>query len=72
MPPKQVDSPVPKIQQAPSEKELEAINAYLTQKPDFQKLLDEDKANSQAATTATETDYSRQLKQALDEIQKTS
>lgn len=72
MSPKQVDNPVPKIQQTPSEKELEAINAYLAQKPDFQKLLDEDQATPKAATTATETEYSRQLKQAFDDIQKTS
>lgn len=63
MPPKQTSSPKPTQQQ------LDAINAYLAQKPDFDKLVAEAKANSIEANELPKptTDYERKLREAVKE-----
>lgn len=49
----------------PSKTELDAINAYLSQKPDFESLLKEAPANSQPTTKPEETEYERRLRHAI-------
>ena len=64
MPPK---SSSKQKQHGPTQQELEAINNYLSQKPDFDKLLEEAKQNPQPALPRHETDYDRQLSEAVAE-----
>ena len=52
--------------QGPSKRELEAINKYLAQRPDFEKLLNEAAAESTTGTSKREaTEYERALKEAI-------
>ncbi|KAK5128709.1 hypothetical protein LTR85_000042 [Meristemomyces frigidus] len=64
MPPK---TTVPPHQESkgPSKQELDAINTYLAQKPDFNKLIDEAKQNPQTLPKKQETDYDAKLHEAL-------
>lgn len=70
MPPKTAVAPHPKTK-SPSKPELDAINAYIAQKPDFDKLIDEAKQNPQSVPEKQTTDYDRKLyagvKESLDE-----
>lgn len=50
----------------PTKQELDAINKYLSQKPDFDKLIAEAKADPVKPTaTEPETDYNRQISTAV-------
>lgn len=72
MPPKPSASSTQKPK-GPSKQELEAINAYLTQKPDFDKLIAETKANPQPAPERKLSEYERKVKEAVKaSVEKTS
>ena len=64
MPPKATLS---KQQGGPTKQELEAINQYLAQKPDFAKLASESGADQQASTDKNQTDYDQKLQEAVKE-----
>lgn len=52
--------------QGPSKQELEAINKYLAQRPDFDKLLNQAPVETTAGTSKKEaTEYERALKEAV-------
>lgn len=70
MPPKTAVAPHQTTKGSPKA-ELNAINAYIAQKPDFDKLIDEAKQNPQSVPEKQTTDYDRKLyagvKESLDE-----
>jgi len=49
----------------PSKQELDAINTYLSQKPDFDKLVQEAKQNPSKQTEKQQTEYDRKLNEAV-------
>lgn len=51
----------------PSKQELDAINAYLAEKPDFHKLVAEATKNGPVQIERTETEYDRKLNAAVKE-----
>lgn len=61
MPPKTAVAPHQETK-GPSKPELDAINAYLAQKPDFDKLIDEAKRKPQSQPEKQTTDYERKLR----------
>lgn len=65
MPPKVSSSTHSSKPPGPTKEQLEAINNYLAQKPDFDKLIAEAKANPQSPTKKTESDYERTLREAV-------
>ncbi|KAK4550738.1 hypothetical protein LTR36_000317 [Oleoguttula mirabilis] len=64
MPPKTAVPPHLKPKR-PSKQELDAINIYLDQKPDFDKLVTEAKQDPQQPPAKQETDYNRKLDAAV-------
>lgn len=65
MPPKASSATKPKTTQGPTKDELSAINAYLAQKPDFDKLVKDARANTEPATRIEESDYDKALKEGV-------
>ena len=65
MPPKPSPSNKTANTQRPTKQQLEAINNYLAQKPDFAKLIEEAKAKTQPPTDQRETEYDRILREAV-------
>ena len=69
MPPKPSSSKTTNKSQGPSKESLEAINNYLAQKPDFEKLIREAKENPRrSGDTPAPTEYDRKVKQAVKEV----
>lgn len=64
MPPKQSTNPTTKLQ-GPTKKELEAINSYLAQKPDFDQLLKNPPKHQTASLKADESPYYRKLREVI-------
>lgn len=63
MPPKQSNNSTPKAE-GPSKKELDAINEYLAQRPDFEKLSKESSAD-QARPEVEESAYDQKLREVI-------
>lgn len=64
MPPKQSSNATPIKTEGPSKKELEAINAYLAQKPDFDQLL-KTSPKDQTPAKVEESAYRRKLREVI-------
>ena len=69
MPPKASSSSKTTKPQAPTKEALEAINTYLSQKPDFEKLIKEAKENPwRAPNSKTGTEYDTKIKEAVRKV----
>ena len=68
MPPKAKSLNKAQKPQGPTKEELEAINNYLRQKPDFENLIREAKANTHSPAKKVETDYDRKLREAVKQV----
>lgn len=64
MPPKQSTNPTTKLQ-GPTKKELEAINTYLAQKPDFDQLLKNSPKDRATSPKVDESPYYRKLREVI-------
>ena len=59
----------PPKSRGPTKEELEAINSYLKQKPDFDKLIQEAKANpTPSSRKKEETEYDRKTRETVNEV----
>ena len=68
MPPKKSSSTKTHAKtQGPTKQELEIINNYLAQKPDFTKLIAEAQANPPSPSQRVESEYDRTLRDAVTE-----
>ena len=70
MPPKASSSATKSSKpQGPTREELEAINNYLAQKPDFNKLIQEANANQQPESVKkVDTEYDKKSREAVKEV----
>lgn len=64
MPPKHSTNPTTKLP-GPTKKESEAINSYLSQKPDFDQLLKNSPRDQTASPKVDESPYYRKLREVI-------